>query len=60
MEKTVNVLELVVELASRELKKTFKGTIYREEEDGVSYYTDDAQDAFNELVDEYEDIILKI
>lgn len=60
MEKTVNVLELSVELANRELEKTFEGVIYREEEDGVSYYTDDAQDAFNELVDEYEDIILKI
>lgn len=60
MAKTINEVELSSELADRELRKIWNkenGCIDREE-DGTIYYTDKAQDLFNELYDKFYDIIL--
>jgi hypothetical protein len=61
MEKlTINVLELASELAHRELVKDWSESIkiYEEEEVGITVYTEEAQDLFNEYYDQYTDLIL--
>ena len=52
MNITINALELASELAHDELVRTFTGKIYMSETDGITYYTEEAQDRFNELYDE--------
>lgn len=59
MEKTFNVLELASELADLKLRETFNGDIYIETETEVSY-TEEAQDYFIELCDEYFDFLINI
>ena len=51
-EKLFNLLELSAELADRKLRETFNGQVDIETEDEVRY-TEEAQDYFNELYDEY-------
>ena len=51
MNITINALELASELAHDELVRTFTGKIYMSETDGITYYTEEAQDIFNELYD---------
>ena len=59
MEKTFNVLELASELADLKLRGTFNGDIDIETETEVSY-TEEAQDYFNELYDEYYEFLINI
>jgi len=57
---TINILELASELADRELQKNWRESIqiFEDEEAGITNYTDEAQDIFNELYDKYTDLIL--
>lgn len=59
MEKTFNVLELAAELADLKLRETFIGGIDIETETEVSY-TEEAQNYFNDLYDEYFDFLINI
>ena len=59
MEKTFNVLELASELADLKLRETFYGDIDIETETEV-IYTEEAQDYFNELYDEYYDFLINL
>jgi len=59
MNVTINILELASELASYELNETWQDSIkiYDYDEDGNSFYTDEAQDIFNDLYDKYYAVI---
>jgi hypothetical protein len=64
MNITINILEVASELAERDLikmdnKTIFPNGIYVETEDETSY-TEEAQDIFNELYDEYYDFLLNL
>jgi hypothetical protein len=56
---TINKLELASELAHAKLIANWNDSIkiYEEEEAGITNYTDDAQDIFNEYYDEYLGLI---
>jgi len=54
--KTFNLLELASELADQKLRETFSGTIDVETDEEVRY-TEEAQDYFNELYDEYYEFL---
>lgn len=56
---TINKLELASELANRKLEANWSDTIkiYEDEEAGITNYTDEAQDIFNEYYDEYLTLI---
>jgi hypothetical protein len=56
MNATINITELASELADRELRSFFNGEIDIETEDEVKY-TEEAQDVFNELYDEFYTLI---
>lgn len=68
MNITINILEVASELAQKELEKIeklserynlpnpFPNGIYVETEDETSY-TEEAQDIFNDLYDEYYDFL---
>jgi len=64
MEAIINVTELACELAHNELKEKFtingdfKLDMVYKIVDGHAYYTDEAQDIFNELNDKWEEIIM--
>ena len=64
MEAIINVTELACELAHNELKEKFtingdfKLDMIYKIVDGHAYYTDEAQDIFNELNDKWEEIIM--
>lgn len=60
MNKTFNVLELASELADKKLLETFDGVPYQTEENGDTRYTEEAQDYFNELYDEYYNFLLRL
>lgn len=51
----VNILELASELAHRELVKDYSDSIviYEDDQEGITHYTDEAQDVFNDLYDKY-------
>ena len=51
----VNILELASELAHQELVKDYSDSIviYEEDSNGDEYYTEEAQDLFNDLYDKY-------
>lgn len=51
----INILELASELAHKELVKDWSDSIkiYEDENAGITYYTDEAQDIFNDLYDKY-------
>lgn len=59
MNVTINIVELASELASYELEETFGDTIqiYKEDENGDTYYTDHAQEIFNDLYDKFYAVI---
>jgi hypothetical protein len=56
---TINKLELASELANTKLEKEYSDSIqiYVEEEDGITTYTEEAQDIFNLYYDEYLSLI---
>lgn len=56
MNATINITELASELADRELRSFFNGEIDIETEDEVRY-TEEAQDVFNELYEEFYTLI---
>lgn len=56
MDVTINIVELASELADKELRGFFNGEIDIETEDEVRY-TEEAQDVFNELYDEFYTLI---
>jgi hypothetical protein len=63
MNVTLNILELASELAYEKLLNHYNDNtslIYEYDESGDSYYTDEAQDLFNEYYDEYYEMIEKI
>ena len=51
----VNILELASELAHKELVKDYSDSIviYEDDQSGITHYTDEAQDIFNDLYDKY-------
>lgn len=57
MEKTFNIAELASELADLKLRETFNGDIDIETETEVKY-TEEAQNYFNELYDDYYDFLI--
>ena len=56
---TINKLELASELANIKLEANWGDSIkiYEDEEAGITNYTDEAQDIFNEYYDEYLTLI---
>lgn len=58
--KTFNLIELASELADKKLRETFDGDIDVKEENGDIRYTEEAQDYFNELYDEYHDFLIRM
>jgi hypothetical protein len=57
-EITINAVELASELASAHLERVHTDRIVIWEEfEGVQVYTDEAQDIFNDLYDEYYTLI---
>lgn len=56
----VNILELASELAEKELISTFSGKIFQDRGAGFESYTEEAQDAFNELYEKYHELISNI
>ena len=56
----INVVELASELAHQELSEKYSEsiTIYQETDEPDTYYTEEAQDIFNDLYDGYYDLIL--
>ena len=56
---TINKLELACELAHQKLVDNWSESIqvYESETDGITIYTDDAQDIFNDYYDEYLTLI---
>jgi hypothetical protein len=59
MNITINIVELASELASYELEENFGDSmiLYKEDDNGDTYYTDKAQDVFNDLYDKYYAVI---
>jgi hypothetical protein len=55
----INILELASELAHRELVENFGESIkiFEDEQAGITHYTDEAQDIFNDLYDKYFHLI---
>lgn len=60
MEKTFNILELASELAEKDLMKEFKGKIFVDVSENEVRYTDEAQEYFNELYEEYTDFLIDL
>lgn len=56
---TINKLELASELANIKLEREWRDSIkiYVDEEEGITTYTEEAQDLFNEYYDEYLSLI---
>jgi len=56
---TINKLELASELANAKLEREWSESIkiYEDEFAGITTYTDEAQDIFNEYYDEYLTLI---
>jgi hypothetical protein len=59
MKIVVDVLELASELAHIELVENFSESIkiFEDENAGVTHYTEEAQDIFNDLYDKYFHLI---
>ena len=72
MKKTFNVLELASELADLKLRETFNGDVdlVKHNPEGIGIpcgtpsrylgYTEEAQEYFNELCDEYYDFLINL
>jgi len=56
---TINKLELASELADKELQDNWRDSIqiWEDETAGITVYTDEAQDIFNEYYDKYLTLI---
>lgn len=56
---TINIIELASELANMELENNWMDSIkvWVEDDDGDIYYTEEAQDIFNDLYDKYYSVI---
>lgn len=56
---TINKIELASELASMKLEREWRDSIqiYVDEQDGITTYTESAQDIFNDYYDEYLSLI---
>jgi hypothetical protein len=56
---TINILELASELAHKDLVQNWSESIKIFEDDtaGITHYTDEAQDIFNDLYDTYFSLI---
>ena len=54
---SINILELASELAERELKLILGDKSISQSDNDCTIYTDDAQDVFNELYDQYYSLI---
>jgi len=56
---TINKLELASELASMKLEREWRESIqiYVDEEEGITTYTEEAQDIFNDYYDDYLNLI---
>ena len=59
MNVTINILELASELAERDLLEQAYFDVYAKDENGDTYYTEEAQDLFDQLYDEYYALIEK-
>jgi hypothetical protein len=59
MNVTINILELASELAHNELKEKHSDSIelYQDTDEDDVYYTEEAQDIFNEMYDYYYSVI---
>lgn len=60
MDITINIVEVASELAHKELEKRFdyiQEMIYVAPTDDVTHYTEDAQHLFNNLYDEFYDLL---
>lgn len=60
MNVTINIIELASELADMELNKYFEysaNSIYVENDDEITTYTEEAQEIFNDLYDKYYSMI---
>lgn len=59
MNVTINIVELASELASYELHENWNDSIkiYQESDNGDTFYTEEAQDIFNDLYDRYYSLI---
>ena len=60
MNVTINILELASELAHKELVDMVgdENKLFEDPLAGITVYTDEVQDKFNELYDYYYDVIL--
>jgi hypothetical protein len=56
---TINKLELASELANMKLEREWRESIqiYVDEQEGITTYTEEAQDIFNEYYDDYLSLI---
>jgi hypothetical protein len=56
---TINKLELASELANMKLEREWRDRIqiYVDEQEGITTYTESAQDIFNDYYDEYLSLI---
>ena len=56
---TINKIELASELASMKLEREWRDSIkiYVDEEEGITTYTEEAQDLFNDYYDDYLSLI---
>jgi hypothetical protein len=56
---TINKLELASELANMKLEREWldRIQIYVDEEEGITTYTEEAQDIFNDYYDDYLNLI---
>lgn len=58
MEKQINILELSSEIADMMINKFHPSIqIYEDDSDGITHYTDDAQELFNEYYDIVYDLV---
>ena len=61
MIKTINVLELASELAHKKVVEFLgESSCFVDSEDDVLFYTDEAQEIFNEEYDYYYNLIINI
>ena len=62
MEIKINILELACELAHRDLVRMIgnESELFESSTDGITNYTEDAQEKFNELYDYYYSIIEEV
>jgi len=56
---SINIVEAASELAENQIKAFFQGQIYQETPEGT-IYTEEAQTVFNELYDEFTELLLNI